>query len=124
MITQYQEFRNPASSEDVFERAADFFRNVEMEDYDLCVGVQMNLNSGVYVHGPLHSEREEGVLYFKKLVQDELKKHWQEEVSEGHEIWPAKRVQQLHGAIPEQEKFSQDVCACGMKSRNECSDGA
>ena len=124
VITEYQVFRNPASSDDVFQRAADFFESIELEDYDLCNGVQENLNSGVFVHGPLHTEREGAVLYFKNLVQEQLKQHWQEEVSEGREIWPAKRNQQLHGAIPEQEKFSQDVCACGMKSRNQCSDGA
>ncbi|KAL1847984.1 hypothetical protein Daus18300_013744 [Diaporthe australafricana] len=75
VITEYQTFRNPDSPMDVFQRAADFFEGIELEDYDLCNGVQKNLNSDVYVHGPLHSQRESGVLYFKKLVREELKKH-------------------------------------------------
>ncbi|KAL4915096.1 Rieske [2Fe-2S] iron-sulfur domain-containing protein [Aspergillus aurantiobrunneus] len=66
-------FPNPASPQDVFDRAAAFFEGIELEDYDLCNGVQKNLNAGVYVHGPLHASREGGVLYFKNLVQGKLR---------------------------------------------------
>lgn len=120
VTTEYQVFRNPEVTEAIFQRAADFFENIELEDYDLMNGVQRNLNSGVFVNGPLHTQREGGVLYFKNLLQDKVKEHWQEEVAQGSEIWPARRYQQIHRAVPEQEKFCQDVCACGMKSRAEC----
>jgi phenylpropionate dioxygenase-like ring-hydroxylating dioxygenase large terminal subunit len=113
VITEYQTFRNPESSMDVFQRAADFFEGIELEDYDLCNGVQKNLNSNVYMHGPLHSKRESGVLYFKKLVKDELKKHLDLERQAGHEIWPARRRQQLHHGVSEDESICAAICSRG-----------
>ncbi len=115
MITEYQTFRNPASREDVFQRAADFFEGIELEDFDLMNGVQKNLNSGVYVHGPVHTKRESGVLYFKHLVQKELNAHMEREIEAGREIWPAQRNQELHGDVSEQEQFSAAICACGKQ---------
>lgn len=113
VITEYQTFRNPDSSMDVFQRAADFFEGIELEDYDLCNGVQKNLNSGVYMHGPLHSKRESGVVYFKKLVREEVKKHLDLEQAAGHDIWPARRSQQLHDGVAEDEKICSAVCGRG-----------
>lgn len=98
---------------DVFQRAADFFEGIELEDYDLCNGVQKNLNSDVYVHGPLHSKRESGVLYFKKLVKDELRKHLALEQEAGHEIWPARRRQQLHDGVAEDDAMCAAICSRG-----------
>lgn len=121
VTTEYQVFRNPASPAEAFERAAAFFEGIELEDYDLCNGVQRNLNSGVYVHGPLHGARESGVLYFKELVQRELRGHWDWEVERGEEIWPAQRRQQLHAKVDGEEQFARDVCACGMRRQAECS---
>ena len=116
VTTEYQVFRNPASPENAFQRAADFFESIELEDYDLCNGVQQNLNTGVYVHGPLHSQRESGVLYFKDLVKKTLKEHMEKESEAGHEIWPAKRNQQFHEAVSEEQQFCETVCACGKKN--------
>ncbi|CAG8104288.1 unnamed protein product [Penicillium olsonii] len=121
VTTEYQVYRNPDSPEEAFNRAGEFFEGIELEDYDLMNGVQKNLNSGVYVHGPLHPQREGGVLYFKHLVQTQLKEHWDVERAAGEKIYPAKRNNQLHAAVQEQEQLATDVCACGMKSRIECS---
>ncbi|KAL4943161.1 hypothetical protein BDV06DRAFT_221500 [Aspergillus oleicola] len=93
VITEYQVFRNPASPQEAFDRAAAFFEGIELEVYDLCNGVQKNLYSDVYVHGPLHEKREGGVLYFKDLVKGQLREHWDEEVSQVRENWPAQRRQ-------------------------------
>lgn len=111
--TEYQVFRNPDSDMAIFQRAADFFEGIELEDYDLMNGVQKNLNRGVYVSGPLHTQRESGVAYFKQLVQQELQKHADEEASAGREIWPARRNQQLPNTINKQEEFAAKVCECG-----------
>lgn len=110
VTTEYQVFRHPDSSLDVFQRAADFFEGIELEDYDLMNGVQKNLNSGVYVHGPCHTTRESGVLYFKHLVEEQLKQHREKEKNAGHEIWPAQRKQELHAEVNEQERFCDAVC--------------
>ncbi|KAJ5702895.1 hypothetical protein N7488_010443 [Penicillium malachiteum] len=115
VTTEYQVFRNPASPEDIFQGAADFFEGIELEDYDLCSGVQKNLNSGVYVHGPLHTNRESGVMYFKNFVKAQLEAHLKQESAVGHEIWPARRDQQLHSKVSGEENIRADVCACGLK---------
>lgn len=119
VTTEYQTFRNPNSADDVFQRAADFFEGIELEDYDLMNGVQQSLNTGVYVQGPLHTKREGGVLYFKKLIAADLKKHMVEETRTGQQIWPATRRQQLHQDVVEQEKFCSDVCACARKAQEQ-----
>ncbi|KAK5436744.1 hypothetical protein LTR34_002375 [Exophiala xenobiotica] len=118
VTTEYQTFRNPASDMDIFQRAADFFEGIELEDYDLMNGVQKNLNAGVYVQGPLHTKREGGVLYFKSLIQADLKKHMAIETEVGgRQVWPAKRSQQLHKDVVEQEQFCSAVCACAVAQR-------
>lgn len=116
VTTEYQVYRNPSSPMDIFQRAADFFEGIELEDYDLMNGVQQNLNIGAFVHGPLHAKRESGVLYFKQLVKQHLKQHMEEETQAGHEIRPAQRKQQLHSAVVAEEQFCADVCACAAKS--------
>lgn len=110
VTTEYQTFRNPESTEDVFQRAANFFEGIELEDYDLMNGVQRNLNTGVFVQGPLHAKRESGVVYFKELVKEELKKHRQREEEIEHEIWPAQRRQELGIGVDEEERFCDAVC--------------
>ncbi|OQU96985.1 Ring hydroxylating alpha subunit catalytic domain-containing protein [Cladophialophora immunda] len=123
VTTEYQTFRNPKSPMDVFQRAADFFEGIELEDYTLMNGVQQSLNSGVYVQGPLHTRREGGVLYFKTLIEADLKKHMALEADKGHQVWPAKRSQQLHPAVLKQEQFCSDVCACAQRQQNLTSIG-
>ena len=115
VTTEYQVFRNLDSGQGVFQRAADFFEGIELEDYDLMNGAQKNLNSGVYVRGPCHTTRESGVLYFKHLVKEQLMQHFQQEKEEGREIWPAKRKQQLHAEVDKLERFCDTVCSRGEK---------
>ena len=67
------------------------------------------------MHGPLHSKRESGVLYFKQLVQQQLKRHFDAEAQRGQEIWPAKRYQQLHTSVDTEEQFCAAVCGRGIK---------
>lgn len=112
VTTEYEVYRNPASPREAFDRAAEFFEGVELEDYDLMNGVQQNLNNGVFVNGPLHSARESGIFHFKSLVQKHLREHYEEERARGEEIWPARRNQQLYKTINEEEQFCAGVCAC------------
>ncbi|KIW92810.1 uncharacterized protein Z519_06659 [Cladophialophora bantiana CBS 173.52] len=115
VITEYQTFRSPASTQDTFQRSADFFEGIELEDYDLVNGVQRSLDSGVYVHGPLHTTREGGVLSFKKLVRQQLNDHVKLEAATSRKIWPAERNQQLHAAVGKEEKFCSVVCECARR---------
>lgn len=118
VTTEYQTFRNPEASEDAFQRAAEFFEGIELEDYDLMNNVQKSLNAGIYMHGPLHSKRESGVLYFKKIVKEQLERHFEVEKREEREVWAARRYQQLHGAVREEEQFCRAVCGVGVGGKN------
>lgn len=112
VTTEYEVYRNPASPNEAFDRAAEFFESIELEDYDLMNGVQKNLNAGVFVNGPLHSAREGAILHFNRLIQKNLEEHRKEEEAAGHIIKPAQRNQQLYKSIQAQENFCAGVCAC------------
>ncbi|KAJ3532968.1 hypothetical protein NM208_g8198 [Fusarium decemcellulare] len=118
VTTEYEVYRNPDSPRETFDRAAEFFEGIELEDYDLMNGVQQNLNNGVFVNGPLHSSREAGIFHFKRLVQKHLKDHFEQESSRGEEVFPARRNQQLYKTINEEEKFCAGVCACREAAKN------
>jgi hypothetical protein len=51
-------YRHKSASNERFEALCDFYRQVLEEDKDLCVGAQTNLNSGVFINGELHPEKE------------------------------------------------------------------
>lgn len=112
VTTEYEVYRNPASPNEAFDLAAEFFESIELEDYDLMNGVQKNLNAGVFVNGPLHSAREGAILHFNRLIQKNLEEHRKEEEAAGHIIKPAQRNQQLYKSIQAQENFCAGVCAC------------
>lgn len=122
VTTEYQTFRNPEASQDAFDRAAEFFESIELEDYELMNNVQKSLNAGVYVHGPLHEKRESGVLHFKRLVKEQLKRHYELERREGWEVWAARRYQQLHGDVGAEEAFCKAICGLGGGDERDIED--
>ncbi|KAL5526168.1 hypothetical protein ACEPAG_7506 [Sanghuangporus baumii] len=71
-----------------------FYEQVEKEDYDLCVATQRGLNAGIYSHGFLHPDRENGVHYYQELTIDFCEKHLEAENAAGHEISPARPASQ------------------------------
>lgn len=112
VTTEYEVYRNPKAAPEHFDRAAEFFEGIELEDYYLMNNVQQNLVKGVFVNGPLHSSRESGTMAFKRLVKKDLEKHFEAEKKKGGEINPARRETQLHPSIALEEKFCGKVCAC------------
>ncbi|OCT54704.1 hypothetical protein CLCR_03187 [Cladophialophora carrionii] len=107
---QYEVYRHVGSSDQDFEALDRFFKQVEAEDKYLCTNAQKNLNAGGYVTGPLHPQREKGVLHFKSLIKRLLVDHGEKEKSLGREITPAKRSPD-DAAIAEEELFCQDMCS-------------
>lgn len=101
---QYEVYRNIHSSDQYFEEADRFFKQVEGEDKYLCSNAQKNLNAGGYVSGPLHPHNEKGVLHFKSLIKNILVEHREKEKSLGRQITPAKRVPNSN-EIEEEELF-------------------
>ncbi|KAF4951723.1 hypothetical protein FSARC_12846 [Fusarium sarcochroum] len=118
VTTEYEVYRNPESDIETFNKAAEFFEGIELEDYDLMNGVQANLNNNVFVNGPLHKARESGIFAFKRLVQKHLQEHREIEAAMGCQVHPARRNQQLYKTISDEEKFCGDVCACRDASQS------
>ncbi|MES2208116.1 MAG: aromatic ring-hydroxylating dioxygenase subunit alpha [Pseudomonadota bacterium] len=47
----------------------DFINCLTLEDIAMCEAVQKNMEAGIYHHGHLHPDRENGVIYFHNLVR-------------------------------------------------------
>lgn len=107
---QYEVYRNKSSSDETFQSLDKFFKQIEGEDKFLCTNAQKNLNAGGYVSGPLHEQREKGVLHFKSLVKGLLVEHREKEKAQGHQITPAKRGA-VNSEVEEEEQFCKDLCA-------------
>ncbi|CAH0041846.1 unnamed protein product [Clonostachys rhizophaga] len=112
VTTEYEVYRNPNSAREHFDRAAEFFEGIEVEDFHLMNGVQQNLGNNVFVNGPLHSKRESGTMAFKRLLKKDLEKHFEAEKKLGAEIHYSRRNTQIHPSIKVEENFCGEVCAC------------
>lgn len=53
----------------ISKRWISFLKQVEVEDKFLCTNARKNINAGGKVTGPLHLDREKGVLHFKSLIK-------------------------------------------------------
>ncbi|VUC24984.1 unnamed protein product [Clonostachys rosea] len=112
VTTEYEVYRNPNSAQEHYDRAAEFFESIEIEDFHLMNGVQQNLGNNVFVNGPLHSTRESGTMAFKRLLKKDLEKHFEAEKKLGAEIHLSRRNTQNHPNINVEENFCGEVCAC------------
>ena len=53
-------------------QSAEWSAQIVSEDIDIILGVQRNLNAGVYQRGPVSPKYEHGVLGFQNMVRDAL----------------------------------------------------
>jgi hypothetical protein len=88
---EYEVYRHKDCSQEDFDTMNPFFKQVELEDRDLCNAVQRSLETNTYVNGPLHPHNEKGVIYFKQLVKNVLCQHIEAERKLGTKIFPARR---------------------------------
>ncbi|KAI5474450.1 hypothetical protein MNV49_003255 [Pseudohyphozyma bogoriensis] len=86
---QYDVYRHKNADPSAWKETHEAFSQIEGEDKFLCTNVQKNIMAGTYSQGPLHSEREAGVIYFQQLVREALTAHREEEKAAGHKINPA-----------------------------------
>ncbi|KAM3564071.1 hypothetical protein ARSEF4850_002010 [Beauveria asiatica] len=86
---EYEVYRSIDATETEFVDMSDFFKNIMMEDKELCNGAQRNLNGGIFLNGELHPRAEKGPLYFQMLTRNLVTKHYESEQAKGQEIWPA-----------------------------------
>jgi hypothetical protein len=55
---EYEVYRHNSASDEEFNRIVGFYQQVLEEDKDLCNATQRNLNSGIFINGQLHPEKE------------------------------------------------------------------
>ncbi|PYH42520.1 aromatic ring-hydroxylating oxygenase subunit alpha [Aspergillus saccharolyticus JOP 1030-1] len=83
-------YRHRDATDEEFDNINAFYRQVLEEDKELCVGVQTNLITGVFINGELHPNKEKGPIYFQQSLKEMVMEHRQkEEAQGGREIWPA-----------------------------------
>lgn len=82
-------YRHKNATDEQFTNLCNFYKQVLEEDKQLCIGAQENLNSGVFVNGELHPDKEKGPLHFQESVKRELMEHRKKEEQSGRELWPA-----------------------------------
>lgn len=51
-------YRHKNATDEQFTNLCNFYKQVLEEDKQLCIGAQENLNSGVFVNGELHPDKE------------------------------------------------------------------
>lgn len=55
---EYEVYRHADAAEADFVHISDFFKNIMLEDKELCNGAQKNLNGGIFLNGELHPRAE------------------------------------------------------------------
>ncbi|GAA5913248.1 hypothetical protein JCM6882_000042 [Rhodosporidiobolus microsporus] len=106
---EYDVFRHKDCTDEVFDESHKFFVQVETEDKDLCANTQRGLEMGSYNSGPLHPQREAGVVYFQKCHLETLRKHFEKEQEAGHEIRGGLFI---YGKEKEANDFLEEVEGC------------
>ena len=121
---EYDVYRvnTPGASEENHERMKIFYEKVVDEDFELCEGVQRNLERGVYDRGVMHPFHEEGVKAFQGMVLGCLREHIELEKRVGMEVWAARPKEHLDFTEEEREQDVQEILNfCG--GRDSCVDG-
>lgn len=113
---QYDVYRHKSATDEDFDHINQFFKRVLAEDKWLCNLTQNDLNAGIYVNGQLHSEHEQGPLYFQSLVSKTIKDHKEQENRQGKEIWPASQIVSGKGTLQELEFCSGLACSSATQS--------
>ncbi|CAO2654820.1 Nn.00g115530.m01.CDS01 [Neocucurbitaria sp. VM-36] len=120
-LVENEIYRHKNATDANFDDVMSFYRQVLTEDKLLCEGAQKNLNTGVFVNGELHPDKEKGPIHFQTMVKQELMEHRRKEVANGgQEMWPATPI--LSGQIDtkrlhEEEKFCSELEASMCSSQ-------
>jgi len=88
-VLEYDIYGKKDADPSEVEEFVTFLKEVEQEDFNLCQATQKNLNSGVYMMGPLHPIKEKGVLFYQGKTKEMIMEHLKQEKAVGKEIFPA-----------------------------------
>jgi hypothetical protein len=114
---EYQVFRHKTATDEDFNEGFDFFKQVEIEDKELCDAAQKNLNVGTYSAGKLEPHQEVGVLYAQNLIREAVMTHRKKEVEAGREIWAARINTAVDSVENGDELFCQELERCSGGSK-------
>ena len=101
---EYEVYRHKDAKDAEFQEMYDFFKQVEIEDKELCAAAQKNLSVGTYSAGELQPHEEVGVLYAQKMIREAVMDHREREREAGEEIWPAR--------LSSKDEDNEDVLFC------------
>ncbi|KZT60671.1 hypothetical protein CALCODRAFT_506746 [Calocera cornea HHB12733] len=94
---EYDVFKHKSISLERLRAYMQFYEKVEDEDFHLVTATQKSLNTGIYRRGSLHPTKENGVIYYQRLVRTAVEDHLAEEQRLGHEWNPAQPLSQGGG---------------------------
>lgn len=103
----YQIFRHKAAKQELFDLVNTLYKQVMNEDKDLAVGVQKNMERGLFVNGEMHPRVESAALHLQAKFREAVKEHARVEREVGRVLWPAAAAATAVGG--EGEEMEKDV---------------
>lgn len=88
---RYEVCRHVNATHEQFHAELDSFKQVEREDEYLANGAQSTYNTDTFLARAMRLDPESGLAYFHSTVRDMVKRHVEEEIKQGRQIWPARR---------------------------------
>lgn len=101
----YQIFRHKDAKQELFDKVNNLYKQVMTEDKGLAVGVQRNLERGMFSNGQMHPRLESAVLHQQARTREAVKEHAAKEKEAGRQIWPATVKTSTDAATREDEEF-------------------
>ncbi|KAE9965179.1 hypothetical protein EG328_009917 [Venturia inaequalis] len=115
---EFEVYRHREATDEQFEKVKLFYSTIMEEDKHLCDASQRNLNSGVYLNGELHPDKEKGPLHFQQIVRDDVMGHRKLEVEQGgKEIWPA--IPKISGEMGT-DRLAEEELFCSQLETDKC----
>ncbi|THH05920.1 hypothetical protein EW145_g4448 [Phellinidium pouzarii] len=112
---EYDVYRRKTITYEELREFMKFYEQVEKEDYNLCTATQKGLNAGIYSQGPLHPDKENGVIFYQERTVgkhiDFCEKHLAAEKAAGREIYPAQPASQQQDASSGSACSAYDICS-------------
>ncbi|KAF2812094.1 ISP domain-containing protein [Mytilinidion resinicola] len=111
-------YRHKNATDEEFGNICAFYKQVLDEDKQLCNAAKENLNSGVFINGELHPDKEKGPIHFQSTARNDLMSHRKTEEKDGlKEIWPA--MPRLVGEM-KTDKLEEEEMFCSQLEASSC----
>jgi hypothetical protein len=112
----YQIFRHKDARPELFDKVNTLYKQVMSEDKGLAVGVQKNMERGLFVNGLMHPRVESAVLHQQARLREMVKEHAQKEKGAGRQIWPAAQAPNGDPASMDDEQFCASLACASTQT--------